>query len=1036
MGTNFDLLPRQGCLGRNLSRAGDTCDGIPYRRLASLALTLVCILSQLTPRAYAGVASAARSGVERGFSVSIWRTKDGVPADRIRHLLRDRAGFLWVATFNGVARFDGVRFRTHNVTNTPGLCNNLINVLFEDRAGRLWLGHDTGHISVYDRGEFRPLPLAREWLGSPVNRIAQTGDGTVWLLNSQGWLLPVRGEQSGPILPGIESRPIASLATDGAGVLWAASGQRVFAVEAKGPSAKLSLPGRIVPALFAARAGGIWVATSSGVRRWHDNQGTSDSISTAIREQAGTNSWLETSTGNLAVSTFADGLHLLSPDGTDVSVTVRDGLPSNHIVALAEDSEGNLWIGAGDKGLCRLRPRSVEMVAPPDGWRNRAIQAVVAGRDGSLWAATEGAGIYRRIHNDWTRFDQQAGLANLVAKTLLETSDGHLLAGFSSGGVYRLEGESFRPIFQHPLFSLTSALFQDTTRRIWIGGIKGAFIVEGESSKPTPVTGPPDFSHITAFAESTGGAVWIGSLGTGLGRYLAGALTVLRQDDGLPSNYIWSLHAARDGALWIGTYDRGLVRYRDGHFAVIDSSHGLPGNMIGQIVEDQSGTIWLGTNGGIARVTSEELNRCADRRIARASVQIFDLSEGLSTLGMAGGAQSAACRAPDGSLWFATDNGLAQVDPRLPRPASAAPPVFIEAIRVDGNETAILPGSGAATISIAPGSRRVEIDYSALSLGAPHRVRFRYLLEGADKNWTDAATRRTAYYSYLRPGHYRFRVQSAPDDDAHEATEAELSFSVLPHYWETTWFRILSLGTALLLVGGIVAAILHTRHRRRMEQLDRARAVERDRTRSAHDLHDEIGSGLTQLSILTHAALAVNTSPENVASRLREIEGATTEMTEAIDEIVWAVNPRHDSLESLVSYLERSVQEFANRASLQCHFDIPLDLGRLEVTAEYRHELYLAIREGLHNVAKHSGANAVRFVVRRQHDEFIFCVEDNGRGIPPDRDALAVRTHGGIGLVSMQRRMKKIGGAFNWSNRSGGGTVLEFRITLSPVAPA
>jgi signal transduction histidine kinase/ligand-binding sensor domain-containing protein len=995
---------------------------------------IVCILSPVAHSAYAGASSAGPSGVERGFSVSIWRTKDGLPADRIRHLLRDRAGFLWVATFNGVARFDGVRFRTYNVTNTPGLRNNLINVLFEDRAGRLWLGHDTGHISVYDRGEFRPMPLAREWPGAPVNRIAQTGDGTVWLLNSQGWLLPVRGEQSGPILPGIENRPVASLVTDGAGVLLAASGQRVFSVGAEEPSAMLSLPGRIVPILFSARAGGIWIATSSGVRRWHDHQWIGETIPTAIREQAGTNTWLETSTGVFAVSTFADGLHLLSPDGTGSSVTVRDGLPSNHIVALAEDSEGNLWVG--DRGLCRLRPRSVQMVAPPDGWRNRAVQAVVASRDGTLWVATEGAGIYHRIKDDWTRYDQQAGLGNLVAKTLLETSDGRLLAGFSSGGVYRLEGEHFRPIFQHPSFSVISALFQDTTRRIWIGGIKGAFIVEGGSSKPTPVTSPPDFSHITAFAESTGGAVWIGSLGTGLGRYHAGALTVLRQNDGLPSNYIWSLSAARDGTLWIGTYDRGLVRFRNGRFAIIDSSHGLPGNMIGQIVEDQSGAYWLGTNGGIARVTSEELNRCAEGGIARASVQIFDLSEGLTTLGLAGGAQSAACRAPDGSLWFATDNGLAQVDPRQPRPASTAPPVFIEAIRIDGNDATIPPGSGVAAISIAPGSRRVEIDYSALSLGAPHRVRFRYLLEGADKNWTDAATRRTAYYSYLRPGHYRFRVQSAPDDDAHEATEAALSFRVLPHYWETAWFRLLTLGTALLLVGGIVAAILHTRHRRRMEQLERARAVERDRTRIAHDLHDEIGSGLTQLSILTHAALAANAPPEKVASRLREIEGATTEMTEAIDEIVWAVNPRHDSLESLVSYLERSVQEFANRASLQCHFDIPLNLGRLEVTAEYRHELYLAIREGLHNVAKHSGASAVWFVVRRQHDEFFFCVEDNGRGIPPDQDAPAGRRHGGIGRESMRRRMEKIGGSFTWSRRAGGGTVLEFRITLSSAAPA
>jgi signal transduction histidine kinase len=563
---------------------------------------------------------------------------------------------------------------------------------------------------------------------------------------------------------------------------------------------------------------------------------------------------------------------------------------------------------------------------------------------------------------------------------------------------------------------------------MWVGGLIGVGrIAQGRLEVLRPEHG--QLAQISGFAEATDGTVWIASVGNGLGRFRNGGLQVLRKAEGLPSDYIWSLHLGREGTLWIGTYDRGLVAYRDGRFRSMDTTRGLPGNMVAQMIEDGSGALWLGTNGGIARVGQAELKRFATGGIERVSAEVFDLSEGLTTRALSGGSQAGAARTRDGLLWFATDRGLARIDPRISPPVAPLPPVIIETIRIDGVEVQAAGPARHLAVPMEPGSRRVEIDYTGLSLTAPHRVLFRHKLEGADEDWTEAETRRTAYFSYLRPGRYFFRVQSVAADGT-GGPEASLQLDVKPHFWETNWFLALAATGAFGLVASTVYGVTRSRHRREIARLEQVHAIERDRTRIAHDIHDEIGSGLTQLSILSHAAPVPEPKEGEMAERLREIEHTVTEMTSAIDEIVWAVNPRHDSLESLVSYLSGVVQDFARRVGLQCNIDAPFDLEKLEVTAEYRHELYLVVKEALQNVAKHAGATEVRFSVASEADGFVFRLEDNGRGFPKPGAKPAAAGSEGLGLESMRERITKLGGTLTCANRAEGGAVVAFRVAL------
>lgn len=646
---------------------------------------------------------------DRAHTVTVWRAKDGLPSDRIRSLVQDRTGFLWIATFSGVARFDGVRFRPYDVANSPGLPNNLVNALFADRSGRIWLGHDTGDITVWENGNFQAIATEASWQGSPIDQFAEDRDGTVWVRNRLGWLLPVRALSAGAALPTVHGQSISDMINDDTGRVWLVGATGVFLLDAATSDTRTApqIPWResTRPRLCAARAGGFWIVGASSAKRWANGGWTGETVTTNLNARLVFNRWIETKNGGLAIGTFEDGLHVFFPQGSPIHLDVAAGLPAASIKALVEDREGNLWVGAGDDGLCRLRPSHVAMVGPPGGWQKRAVQTVVATHDGSLWAGTEGAGIFRLQDGAWTQFDRPAGLPTPGVRSLFEDRAGQLWVGLSGGPFGRLVQGQFQPEFSHPDLSQSLAVFQAGDGRMWFGGVRGAaFLADGKpvfvASEEAPL------SQVRSFAQTSDGAVWIASLGRGLGCFQNGLLKIFRKADGLPSDYLWSLHASRDGTLWVGTYDRGLVRLRDGRFSQIGTAHGLPGNMIGQILEDAEGDLWLGTNGGIARVPRAELDRCADGNIPRVASTTFDLSDGLSALGLAGGAQNTACRASDGTLWFATEKGLAHLDPRASRPVHLPPPVVIEAYRIDGSEQLIAGTAAPAMMTVPPGSNR------------------------------------------------------------------------------------------------------------------------------------------------------------------------------------------------------------------------------------------------------------------------------------------------------------------------------------------
>jgi len=517
-----------------------------------------------------------------------------------------------------------------------------------------------------------------------------------------------------------------------------------------------------------------------------------------------------------------------------------------------------------------------------------------------------------------------------------------------------------------------------------------------------------------------------------LGCLKAGKARQFRKRDGLASDFVQCLKLETNGTLWIGTFGGGLSRLKEGHFANVSAEQGLPNNVICHIDDDGRGYFWMSSYGGIFRVAKTELEDCADGKTATVRCLGYGKGDGLPTLECSGGMQPAGCRTADGRLWFPTSKGLVVMDPVNVTTNLLPPPVVIEEFRVDSR---VLTNSGVTPVQIAPGHQRFDFEYTALSLVAPERVRFRCWLEGLEENWVDMGSRRSVNYNFVPPRDYTFHVIACNNDNVWNETGAQFAFHVRPHFWQTVWFRVVAIVGMVLVASGAVGFDTRRRMHRKLERLERQRALERERARIARDIHDDLGASLTQITMLSQVAHGAPPELPRAVASLDQIFGTARELTRALDEIVWAVNPKHDTLESLAGYLGKFAEDYLRAANLRCRLDVPMQLPAWVLASEVRHNLFLAVKEALHNVTKHASATEVRLTLTLVNDGFAWEVADNGRGFgsgvpaPGSPDRLA----SGNGLANMRRRLVDIGGHFEVQSAPAAGTRVKFVVSVKAI---
>ena len=969
-----------------------------------------------------------------GYFIRTWQVERGLPQNKVTAILQTRDSYLWLGTYNGLARFDGVHFTVFDDNNTPRLHSSRITSLCEAGDGTLWIGDESGQVTQYKDGQFTSVPFHPNWSGGKIYRISTDDSGDVWLMNEAGELARARDglvltPQAGTVAK------VVAMARSNDGTIWVSRDGAISVLQ----HGRLKLIyTSYIQGICASHDGGLWVAANQGLQEWKDGKWVKN-WGTAPWGLGIVSQFIELDNGMLAAGSTDNGLYLVSPDQTNNTVhfSRTDGFPSDWIISLRQDREGNLWSGTGS-GLVMVRPSNLETVSPPDDWKSRAVLSVCADTNNALWIGTEGAGLYHFQNGAWTNYESAQGIRNPYIWSLAEDSAGRLWAGTWGGGLFLQDAGTnglfnFAPGMEKitpPMPSLLSV-----PGGLWIGTTEGLLHYQNGSAAWF-TNGAGKFSaDVRAIARDKDGAIWAGTAGNGLVCLQNQTVRQFKKTDGLSSDFIECLRFDDDGALWIGTFGGGLDRFKNGHFSVINGRQGLPNNVICDIETDGRGYFWMSSYGGIIRVSRAELNDCADGKSSGVHCLAYGIDDGLPTLECSEGLQPAGCRTADGRLWFPTARGLVSVDPANVITNPLPPPVVIEGMRVDDQPCPGNPGSDTP-FKIQPGRHRFDFLYTGLSFVAPEKMQFKYRLNGLDNSWVDAGSKRLASYTYIPPGHYSFQVIACNNDGVWNRQGASIPFIVLPFFWQTIWFRAAVIVALIAFGGGLVWFDTRRRMRRKLERLEWQRAVEHERARIAHDIHDDLGAHLTRISMLSETARAELDNPERAADGLNQIYKTTHELTRAMDEIVWAVNPRHDTMEGLTSYLEKFAQDWLASAGIRCRLDMPVEFPSWRLTADVRHNLFLAFKEALHNVVKHSGASETSIRLTTGTSSFDLVVEDNGRGFAPgtvrqNAPDGSTRLSAGNGLENMARRLAQIHGQCRVQSAPGEGTKIIFTVPLN-----
>lgn len=979
------------------------------------------------------------------FAIETWQTDNGLPQNSVTDVFQSKDGYIYAGTYNGLARFDGVRFVIYDSVNTPALKNSRITSLYQDKSGVIWIGHETGDVSWLDHGVFHSLDRGTNWPSGEIVGFGSDDEDNVWAQNHAGSLVRLRDGKIVPPLPSaIQTQPGTPRLAQAGNGLWTTF-RGVAAFLRHGELQPFHFDSSSETAYFESTCpshdGGLWVAGERQLRKWTGakNGKWTANLGAFPWNEAFITTMLETRDGKLLVGTLDAGIYVFTPGEAVSHLSHTNGLPHDWIRSMAEDREGNVWLGTGGGGLCVLRPRKVWMFNPPDGWQDRLVLSVAHGAGDSIWAGTEGAGLYHLANHEWTHFDSAEGLSNLFVWSVLPDSRGNVWAGTWGGGLFRKTDTRFvLPSGPESLLDVpATAIMEGNHGEVVIGTMAG--LLRFQDGKYEWLW-KAEHADIRALAKAPDGTIWFGmNSGSGVGRWQNGETKVFQKKDGLTSDFVLSLHLDTDGTLWIGTLDSGLCRLKDGKFATVDSRSGLAGDVICGIADDGLGYFWISSQTGIFRVSKTELNACADGQTPSVRCLVYGKHEGLATLACTGGFQPEFCRTSDGRIWFPTGKGLAVVNPHAVTHNTVVPPVWIEEASADGKPISINRDekSGDGTV-VQPGQSRVEFQFTALSFTSPERVQFKYKLEGLEKSWlTPPAGQREVNYSYLQPGEYHFRVIACNSDGLWNEQGATMKVTVLPQIWQTWWFKVLAWLCTVSLAGGAVLLVARRRLQLKLERIERQRVLERERARIAKDIHDDLGASLTQISMLSETVIHQLERPQQAAQNLRQIFGAARASTRALDEIVWAVNPRHDSLDSLATYIVKFAQDFLGATNIRCRLEMPLQLPVWTLTAEVRHNLFLAYKEAINNVVKHADAQEVRVSLAISAEGFALCVADDGKGFDLGKVSTGSQPDrlGGNGLENMRRRLEEIGGVFEIDSRPGAGTRVAFKVKI-PLTPA
>jgi ligand-binding sensor domain-containing protein/signal transduction histidine kinase len=1019
---------------------------------------LASVLFLLSASVIAPVAARAERLPIRSYT-----TADGLAGDRVTRILQDSRGFLWFCTTEGLSRFDGYAFINYGVDQ--GLPTRHVNDFLESRNGDYWIATDQGLCL------FRPNPRVEsdqrsgqqsssrfvvyypgDSLGQlTVNAICEDRAGTIWCGTSAGVyrLDLINGEWSFSFVDVIprsqidESLLVKSIIEDSRGTLWITSRSGLFRRwpdgRVEGYALKEGLPVReFSGALLEDRDGRIWVGSRVGLyqlirdpkpsrsvvaRVYTAKDGLPYGIATSLFQASDGRLWVG---GPFGMSVLLESLDGKKNGRTFQTYTRANGLSDSAAGVMAEDRDRNLWIGTETGGAMKLAVNGFTTHTEADGLGSTRIQSIFENRVGELCVISQfTAAFLNKFEGDrfnavrltlpkdityWGWGWHQLMLQSRTGEWWMPTGNGlvryprleavQLLTHAHPKAVYTTrDGLTGDLIFR---------LFEDSRGDVWNGTINR--LQDGLTRwdqaterfhRYSPAEGVPQDAP-TAFCEDGVKTLWVGFYHGGIARYRNNRFTFFTAEDGVPRGLIQSIHLDRAGRLWIASGEGGVARVDDPaadrpRFAYYTTAEGLSSNHTTCLTEDQWGRMYIGTGRGVNRLDP-----------ATNHVKQYTTADGLANNFIL-----VAFRDHGGALWFGTLQGLSRLVPQPDRPSSP-PPILITALRHAGISFPVSELGARELIGpkLRASENQIEIDFVGVSLAPGEMLRYQYKLEGADENWSLPTYQRTINYANLSPGSYRFAVRAVSAEGVASLEPAFISFTILPPLWQRWWF---------LMIGAVAIGLaVYGAHRYRVARLIE---LERIRTRIATDLHDDLGSNLSQIAILSEVARD-EVAKSGAERQLSTIARIARESVDSMSDIVWAINPQRDWLEDLAGRMRRLAGEILPARGIEFHFIAALPDRGIKLGADIRRQLFLIFKEAVNNIARHSKASNVNITLNVEGSRLVMTLSDDGVGFNP------ASVKRGQGLASMKRRAESLGGELRLYTELGNGTSLTLRTPL------
>jgi signal transduction histidine kinase/ligand-binding sensor domain-containing protein len=972
-------------------------------------------------------------------------------------MAQTKDGYIWLATGSHLYRFDGVHFEVYEPASGGKLRSEAISGLLALPDGRLWIGYLAGGISVLLNGAITTYSESDGIPGGAVLNFAQDRQRNIWATTGGGLVrFDGRHWESMGAKWNCPRKMATSVFVDSRGTVWAAIGNSILYL--KLGSNRFEDTGEFaLQAMSIAEApdGGMWVADAgmavhpigmpgslrvatarcqaAFASKGAVAKGPSCNSADQLEIQVGSGAILFDRGGSLWITSIGDGLrrapfpqrlksHPIREFSNELeNFTSKDGLSADYALPILEDREGNIWVGTRD-GLDQFRDTVLVPVRFPTGTSRVSI---AADDDGYVWT-TSNLNQFARTHGDSLGIK----LAPIDGFAAYRAPGGNIwLRGTT--GIRRLVNGKFLLVAKIPSTSpvptptnMDVQIAGDNTGTLWaFVKDKGFLSLHGHVWKTSNT--PPEIAELfpkTIFTDPTG-RIWVGFEGG----------QIVSMEDGKLETYSASVvglgtvasFSARGSRVWVGGA-RGLMLFEDGRFGQIIPAEGSGFSGVSGVVDTGNEGLWITERRGIIHIQENEVDRSVKDPSHRVAYEIFDSSDGLPGKSQEVPPFPTAIQGTDGRLWFAASKGIAWVDPAKLSKNVIPPSVWITAMLADGSEQHNLGDA-----QLPPLTANVQIDYTALSLSIPEKVRFKYKLDGIDKGWQEPGSRREASYSRLPPGRYQFHVIACNNDGIWNTVGANLSFAIAPAWFQTTWFEILVALAAL--------ALVWTAYKLRLKQVT-ARVQERlstqmeERERIARELHDTLLQSFQGLTL--HFQRARNLLPERTLEAIQTLENALDGAERAIVEGRDAIHdlrspaPAARMLAEEIAALGEELVAKDTNAKQPVQFRIVVEGSAHALRPNAHIDVFRIAREAMRNAFTHSQGRRIETELAYTGDLFRLRVRDDGKGIDPDERVRAERT-GHWGLRGIRERAERLGGALDVWSEPGAGTEIELRVPAS-----